>query len=636
MERLDTIPQRFKKTVDKYPSNFITLVKDSNKEFQPTTYADFYKEGTALGAVLMEIGLKRGEHVGVISDNRKEWLLTDFAVLALGGIDVPRGSDSTTDEINYILNHAETPICFAENKTQVEKILSGSRDLPNLKTLIVYTDEGSSALPLPKGVTLHLFSELLKKGQNLIENKDKIEAFEKELAAGQTEELATILYTSGTTGDPKGVMLTHYTFIFQVDRINKNLPLTAGETLMSVLPIWHSYERAVTYLCTCKGLALAYSKPIGAILMPDLNKVRPHWMTSVPRIWEAVRMGIYRQMELASPAVKHIFQASVKIGQTQAYFYNMFKGRHPQFQKRNVFFDIGISILPLILLTPVKILATLLVFNKIKEKLGGRFKAGISGGGALADYIDSFFQAAGIKLIEGFGLTETGPIVAVRNFYNPTKGTIGPFLDDIEYKIVDKNGVTLPPGKKGVLYIKSPQIMQGYYKEPEKTAAVLKDGWLNTGDIAVATVTDECKILGREKDTIVLTGGENLEPVPIEEKLIQSPYIDQVMVVGQDQKFLGALVVPSYEALENYAEANRMTFVDGVTLVESPMIQEMINEEIQSLISLSNGFKSFERIFRFHLLKKPFEQGKEMTQTQKVKRNVVNKIYKKEIAALFK
>lgn len=634
MESKDTVPQRFKKTVEKYPKHIITLVKDENKEFQPTTYGEFYDQCMTLAMGLLKLGLERNGHVGIISDNRKEWLLTDLAVLALGAVDVPRGSDSMADEIGYILAHAECPISFAENRLQAEKILLKIDDLPLLKTIIVYDGEGIKEIQSPEDVMIMSFEELVEIGKK--ESDEGYGKAEEELAAGKSGDLATLIYTSGTTGPPKGVMLTHYTFIFQVDRVNKNIPLSQGETLMTVLPIWHSYERAITYMCTCKGVTLAYSKPIGAVLMPDLNKVRPHWMTSVPRIWEAVRTGIYRQMEIASPAVKKIFQFSVKIGQVYSYFYNMFKGRHPQFQKRNAAFDIIISIIPLIILAPFKGLATVLVFRKIQEKLGGRFKAGISGGGALADHIDSFFQAAGILLLEGYGLTETGPVLAVRNFYNPTRGTIGPFFEDVEYRIVNKEGAVLPHGKKGVLYIKSPQIMEGYYKEPEKTAAVLKDGWLNTGDIAVATVTDECKILGREKDTIVLTGGENIEPVPIEEKLVQSSFIDQVMIVGQDQKFLGALVVPCYEALEKYAEEAKMTFVDGITLLDNPEIQELINEEIQLLISASNGFKAYERIFRFHLLKTPFEVGKELTHTMKLRRDVVNKAYKKEIAGLFR
>ena len=333
----------------------------------------------------------------------------------------------------------------------------------------------------------------------------------------------------------------------------------------------------------CRGLRIAYSKPIGSILLPDLSKVHPHWMTSVPRIFDKI-----------------------------------------------------ISIIPLIILTPFKAFGSVLVFKKIRAKLGGRFKAGISGGGALAGYIDSFFQAAGILLIEGYGLTETGPILAARNFHNPVKGTVGNLLDDIEYRVIDKNGAALPHGKKGVLHVKSPQVMKGYYKEPEKTAAILKDGWLNTGDIVISTVTDECKILGREKDTIVLTGGENIEPVPIEYRIVESSYIDQVMVVGQDQKFLGALIVPNYEALESYAEKSGMPFVYGVTLCDNPAIQELINEEIQELISFDHGFKGLERIFRFHLLKKPFEVGIEMTAKLSIKRHVIEKIYKKEIPALFR
>jgi len=460
--------------------------------------------------------------------------------------------------------------------------------------------------------------------------------FDEELEKGDGEDLATFLYTSGTTGVPKGVMLTHTAFLFQIDRVPPLVGINAGHTLMTVLPIWHSFERAVTYICCCRGVTLAYSKPVGAIMIPDMAKLNPHWMTSVPRIWEGVRSAIYRKMDKASPAVKKIFSFSVFIGQHHASWLNRLMGRNPQFHKRNAVLDIIISILPVILLYPLRALGNLLVFKKIRGTLGTRFIAGISGGGALPDYVDHFFQAAGISLLEGYGLTETAPVLSVRDQKNPISGTVGPLLQDIDYRVVNAEGAVMAPGKKGVLYVKSEQIMKGYYKQPEMTEKVLKAGWLNTGDIVKATVNNELKILGREKDTIVLMGGENIEPVPIEDKLCESDYIDQVMVVGQDQKFLGSLIVPNLELIEDYAQKNNITYVDGPALIDNPTIQELIHDEIQSKVSAQNGFKAFERIFRFALLPQPFEVGKELTHTLKVRRAVVNKLHKKVIASLFK
>ena len=544
----DTLAQRLKLICAKYADLNIFLIKDQNKDFQPLKFRDFWEELKIYGAGLAEIGIKKDDHIGIISENRKEWILTDFGVTGLGAIDVPRGCDSTADEIQYILAHADCPVSFAENKAQAEKILSKIDKIKLLKKIVLFDTEGMETLKVPAGVELLSFADVYKKGEEAF--KSDPDFFEKEVEKGSCDDLATIIYTSGTTGNPKGVMLTHKAFLFQVDRIKPHLNLCPREIMLSVLPIWHSFERACMYISVFLGLSTAFSKPVGAVMMPDMEKVKPQWLTSVPRIWESVHAAVVRSINSGSAAKKTLFYFFLSVSEIQTYLYDMFAGTLPQFSKRNRFIDMTVSLIPLIVLTPFKKLGDLLVFSKLKNKLGGRFKAGISGGGALPSHIDKFFRAVGISVLEGYGLTETAPILAVRIDSKPVPNTVGPLLEDIEYRVISKDGAIMPVGYKGELHVKSEQVMQGYYKEPELTAAILKNGWLNTGDIAVFTHTGDFKILGRSKETIVLRGGENVEPVPIEDRLNQSDYISQIMVVGQDQKFLGALIVPNIEEME--------------------------------------------------------------------------------------
>jgi long-chain acyl-CoA synthetase len=281
-------------------------------------------------------------------------------------------------------------------------------------------------------------------------------------------------------------------------------------------------------------------------------------------------------------------------------------------------------------------LGDMLVFRSLKERLGGRFVAGVSGGGALPPYVDGFFQAAGIKLLEGYGLTETGPVLAVRYETGPVPGTVGPLLPDIEYRVVADDGTEVGPNRKGVLYVRSPQMMLGYYKKPEETAQVLEDGWLNTGDLVVFTHSGPLRVLGRVKETIVLLGGENVEPTPIEDTLVQSDFIEQAMVVGQDKKFLGALIVPNFERLEEFAAQEGISYIERRDLAANARTQELIHAEIQSLVNHKKGFKTFEQIFRFTLLTDQFEVGVELTQTLKKKRDVIGERYRREIEALFR
>ena len=631
----ETVPKRVKARVDEFGDSVVSYTKDENGQFQPETYARMWETIRKVGTALLDIGVTRGQHVGIISDNRAEWMRLDLATLGIGAADVPRGADATEGEIAYILGHAECKTVVAENGAQAQKILNHIAELPELKTLILIDDDKKIHTAAGKhNIDVLTYADLLERGEEKL--KSGSTDFDTELAAGKTDEIATLIYTSGTTGEPKGVMLRHRSFIFQMDRVKNILFLDNSDIFISILPIWHSFERAVEYVVMNYAAALAYSKPIGQIMLDDMAKIRPTWMTSVPRIWEGVRAAVYRNAGKQSVVKQTLFHFFVGVGQTYAVLKNMFRGLLPQFQRRSLILDKIVSIVPLILLAPFKALGDVLVFNSLKERLGGRFVAGVSGGGALPPHVDNFFQAAGIKLLEGYGLTETGPILAVRRQLAPVVGTVGELLPDIQHKVLDENGRECPPGVKGVLWVKSEQIMDGYYKKPDATAAVLEDGWLNTGDVCVFTHTGAFRILGRVKETIVLLGGENIEPTPIEDRLVKSEYIDQAMVVGQDQKFLGALIVPNEEKMEQFAVENKIDYIEKEELIDHEEFREAIRKEIEGLINAKSGFKIYEHVYRFRILSEHFEQGTEMTNTLKLKRDVITEKYKREIAELFR
>jgi long-chain acyl-CoA synthetase len=613
-----------------YKDNAALYIKDEKNEFVEKTYGELLENIKALGTALADLGITRGEHVGIISDNRWEWILTDLALLGLGVVDVPRGSDSTSDEIGFILDHADCKMTFAENKAQLEKIFQNTPKL--LKTIIVF-DEKDVELGKKNGIEILSIQALLRNGEELLNAKPDFWMTEAE--KGTADELATIIYTSGTTGEPKGVILTNRSFTFQLERIYSHLNVKPEHIKLSVLPIWHSFERANEYIFLNRGASIAYSKPVGAVLISDMAKIRPHWMASVPRIWESIRAAIYRNIDKGGGAKAILFHFFVAIAELYYSFENRITSKAPRFNKSYKAMNIALSLLPAAVLWPLKKLGDILVFGKIKQRLGGRFIAGISGGGALPPYVDKFFQAAGVLLLEGYGLTETAPVLAVRKQSYPVYGTVGPLLEDIQHKVLNKKHQEVGPGEKGVLHVKSEQVMQGYYKRQEATDQVLKDGWLDTGDIVVFTQDGEFTILGRAKETIVLSGGENIEPVPIEDKVKQSEFIDHVMVVGQDQKFLGALIVPNEELTTEYAKSKGLTFLDFAELCQDAEIHEKFNSEIQELINQNNGFKHFERIFRFEILPNEFEIDRELTKTIKLKRKVIEKLYKKEIRKIF-
>ena len=638
----DTIPKLMLEQARREPELTLQWSKDATGTFQPVVWRQAYSEVEAFAADLLSLGVKRGEHIGMVSENMKEWLWADLAILSIGAADVPRGSDSMAPEIQYILDHAECSMCIVENLAQLDKVLSIKKNLKRLKTLIVLDpavkaidSEAVAKMPRGAGVKIFTFKEVQDTGR---EYANKHPGFlEEEIAKGKTDDLATLIYTSGTTGEPKGVMLTHSNYMHQIPTPLKQLNIEKGDIFLSVLPVWHSYERAIGYVAIFAGCSMAYSKLVAQVMLEDMSKIKPQIFPSVPRIWEAVKRGIIRNIESESSVKKALAFFFIGVGTAYSKLKTRLLGLRPRFKKTSRFADALVSILPFLLLTPLNALGQMLVFKKIKHRLGGNFKFGVSGAGALPPHVDDFFGAAGILLLEGYGLTESTPIVSVRQSYHPVPGTIGPPLDQVEVKVLAEDGTELPPGQKGVLYVRGPNVMKGYYKKPELTAqTITADGWLNTGDLAMLTHDGEIKIMGRVKETVVLLGGENVEPGPIEDTITESDYIDQVMVVGQDEKFLAALVVPNFETLKDFAEENGIPFEKPEDLLDNGDVYKLIMDEIDTRVAPKRGFKLFERINKVKLLAKPFEKGKEMTHTLKLKRNVIYDEYDRDITELFK
>lgn len=633
----ENLAQMFIEQAHARPDIVMQYSKNAQSVFVPTTYGQLLEEVASFAAGLAELDVGRGNHIGLIADNRKEWLISDLAILGLGAADVPRGCDATEQELAYILAWSECSLALLENERQLSKLLVRRSDMPALATVILF-DAPSAAVAgaaQAAGIKVLLFADVFSSGtRRRVSHPGEYEA---SAATIKKNDVATIIYTSGTTGEPKGVVLSHGNFMHQTEVLPEIINLKPGQIWLSVLPVWHSFERIVQYAIIAVHDSIAYSKPIGAIMLPDLQAIQPDWMASVPRIWESVKDGIYRNIRQSSPVTRALFTFFIWVGESFSFLRNMMFGLLPDFGGRIRIVDAVLPVIPLIVLAPFRGLGELLVFRKIKTKLGGNFKAGISGGGAMPPSVDIFFNAIGVRILEGYGLTETAPVIGLRPQRKPVMGTVGPAIRGTEFRLVDEAGNDVGTCHKGVVHVKGPQVMLGYYKKPELTAQVLSaDGWLNTGDLGILTRQRFLRLTGRAKDTIVLLGGENVEPLPIEQRICDSQYISQAVVLGQDQRFLVALVVPNQDAIVAWAEDNTIPIVDYETLLKQPEVKELIDYEISQAVNAKTGFKSFERIFRFELLAAPFEVGRELSAKQEVKRHVVAELYKHQIARMFR
>ncbi|GAG70991.1 unnamed protein product, partial [marine sediment metagenome] len=483
-------------------------------------------------------------------------------------------------------------------------------------------------------LSIFSFDEINRLGEKLLAKGDT--KFSEISKTALPEDLVTIIYTSGTTANPKGVMLLNSNFMHNIRVTPPTQRLNKEDRYLSILPSWHILERIAEYIALSTGASTAYSKPFKQVLLPDLKAEKPTIICSVPRIWESVYKGILDKAKKGSTLKKTMFNWAIGIGEEYKNAEGILNNTLPLFDRADY--------------TPEEItqskktvkslgwkyrLADKLVFKKIKEVIGGELRFAISGGGALLETVDLFFNTAGIMVCEGYGLTETSPVLTARNPENYIMFTVGPPLPEVEIKIVDKDNYDkeLPNGEVGIILTKGLMVMKGYYKNEEKTKEVIKNGWFNTGDLGKKTYNGKyLKLVGRIKDTIVLRGGENIEPHPLEDRFKECDYINMVIIVGQDKSRLGALIVPDFEALKVYTEEENIEYKNINELINHPKVISLFQKEQKRLISKEHGFTPYETVMGIALLPHEFTmEAGEMTETLKMKRFEIHNKYKEEI-----
>lgn len=566
-------------------------------EYKGISYGEFGKQVEYLASALITLGLKKGDKISIYSENCIGWAVSDFAIMCACGITITIFPTLPAAQAKYILYHSESSYVFVGKKIQLEKVLGVKSELKNLKKIITYFDFDDAQFPEVISLKKMLESGKEDYPKNQEELKKRIESLD-------SEDLASFIYTSGTTGHPKGAMLTHKNFVSNVTVCSKIFPIDHNDTFLSFLPLSHVFERtAGHFLAIFIGATIYYAEKPEKV-SDNMPEVKPTLMVSVPRLYEKMHEKVLNKVEKDSFLRKKIFFWCLKVG--RKYKQAKEKGKTSKVLQKK--FDIADS----------------LVYSKLKSRVGGNLRFFISGGAALAPDICEFFENANIIIYEGYGLTETSPVISVNSIEHRKVGFVGLPIEGVEVKIAGD----------GEILVRGDNIMKGYYKDEIATdEAIDSDGWFHTGDIGLIDNDGFLKITDRKKNIIVLDNGKNIAPQPIECALLGSKYISQIVLIGDKRKYIAALIVPNFEFLHEYADNHKISYSTNNDLIENSDIKSLFKSEIDTL---SIDLAVFEKVKKFTLMNGEFTiDNGEMTPSLKLKKKVIETKYKDIIEKMY-
>ena len=589
-----TLIELFFEALEKFHREDAYQVKRDGR-YQPISHATVHARVRRLALGLQELGLARGDRIAILSENRPEWALADWACLSLGMADVPVYPTLPASQITHILVNSGAAAIFVSGDAQAAKVAEIRSDTPGVRHVITFADTK------PSGVD-HTLLEVEAVGA-AVDTPERAAAWKAGALAVQPGDLATLIYTSGTTGLPKGVMLTHHNLNSNV-RIGLGvLPFTLDDVALSFLPLCHVFERTGDYLYWTAGVSIAYAESIDTVPL-NMSEVRPTLCMSVPRLYEKMYARVLENALSGGAVKKRIFFWARAVA--DAWADETLAGREPNGW-----------------LAAKYAVAQKLVFSKLKARTGGRLRYFVSGGAPLAPEINKFFYAAGLVILEGYGLTETSPLISVNTPEAFRIGTVGKPFPGLEVRIA-------PDGE---ILTRGPHVMAGYYKNEEATReAIDPDGWFHTGDIGMLD-DGFLRITDRKKDIIVTAGGKNIAPQPIENMIKTNKYVSQAVMIGDKRKYPVLLVVPNWDQLERWAARKNIIWTQRSQLLEMPTIKAKMEKEVGKQIA---GLAKFEAPKKIALLENDFSVDRgELTPTLKVKRRVIDRDYKALIDALY-
>ena len=590
---MQTIPGLFLHLTETYKKPGLFLYKKDGR-FVPLSTEMVRQEVERISFGLRSLGVVPGDKVILLAENGPWWTMTDYAILSLGAITVPIYTSLVPEQIKYIINDSDAKVVIVSDRKLWERTAAVQKDLPKVAQFVSFEPEpAEGVLPLEK---------IKAEGEKVRLADPRL--FGITAQAVKPDDTASIIYTSGTTGIPKGVLLSHANFVSNVETLAGIIPFGDKDIDLSFLPLSHVLERLVTFAFMSRGVSMAYAESIETVA-ENLQEVKPTIMVSVPRLFEKIYARVMDNILAGSSLKKKIFFWALKVGKACGEL-TLQKQPIPGSLRRR------------------RNLAHKLVFSKILEKTGGRVRFFVSGGAPLAKDIAEFFYALGIVVLEGYGLTESSPVIACNTFDNLKFGTVGKPIPGVEVKIASD----------GEILARGPNIMKGYYKKEEETREALEGGWLHTGDIGHFDAEGFLVITDRKKDLIVTSGGKNVAPQPIENVLKQNPFIANAVVIGGSRKFIAALIVPNFEKLEEYAKSKGVGYVNRRDLIQNEAVVRFLLEEVDRS---TPNLAPYEKVKKIAVLERDFEiERGEITPTLKVKRNIVEGKYKELIDSLYR